>query len=794
MNGNLDDAEPGDASNGVCDSAAQILAAYREKCQLGVNGFLAAQFAATEDLLLRLQPLLQKAPQTAAAVEKHTAPCEHCRAPLALERPGDDLSKTRKVQIAVEASPRKLQEEAASVARPRKVQIAVADSAEEERASAASQRKVQLAASESFENSTASAASPGPRRHVLSLYNAPSAEETDAASDCQEEDDPETMSDANTSTQSDETSEGEERLARQKDRTSLNSLEEFQAAAGTMNLARKSTRSAGIMSMGQAVAWSIEQTLGEKNFMTQKLSADMPQSTQQTGFVYRLVESVPFQLGSMFVIVLNTIFICNDLDGAINSSLGHSGGGLIQMSGDAGMVVDTAFLMFYLIEVVLRMYAHRHMFFCNGDKLWNILDLALVVVSLMALVTSLRLKLDGKDVENALAVRTARLFKIAKLIRVISAMRFFKQLYLFVTIILDCFNNLFWAVMTILLQLLVFSIYFVHGMDGWIGNNWSLDAGEEVQLVTRQIEESFGSVSKSMLTLGATLSGGRDWYDVYRIVSVTGRFDCFVFLTMQAFFHIAVWNIVASVFIETTFKNATVNREDQALAQRDRDERDGKEFFELCQIADENESGTLSLEEFEALMENEDIQDFFVAKGLEVKNATTFFRMISAVNEDGEVPLADFVGACLRLKGAASSIDLQMLAVEHRQMSHKHKKFIPVVQDSLSTMSKKTDLILASLDAQQSNVASCLAASSLALTQLQNLQRPTVAADGNLAPESTGGSEAAPRLSQLLAAQVVQIQSQQPRPLQKVSRVRFAEQADEVVPPKIQHPKPKTSL
>eukprot|EP00929_Paragymnodinium_shiwhaense_P101537 TRINITY_DN6469_c0_g1_i1.p1 TRINITY_DN6469_c0_g1~~TRINITY_DN6469_c0_g1_i1.p1 ORF type:complete len:790 (-),score=161.00 TRINITY_DN6469_c0_g1_i1:325-2694(-) len=789
MNGNIDDAEPVDAANVVCDSASEILAVYREKCQLGVNDFLAAQFAATEDLLARLQPLLQKAPQTAiAAVERHTAPCEHCRAPLALERPGDELSKTRKVQIAVEASPRKLQE-------------AVAECPEEEAASAASPRKVQLADAESPENPTASAASPGPPRHVISFYNAPS-EEVDAASDGRDRDDSDTNSPGHTTIESDdETSEGEARLARQKERTSLNSMEEFQAAAGTMNLARKSTRSAGNMSLGQqAFAWSLGQTLGEKNFVTKKLSAEMAQSAHvQKGFVYRLVESVPFQLGSMFVIVLNTLFICNDLDAAINSSFGHSNGGIIQMSTEAGMVVDTAFLMFYFVEVVLRMYAHRHYFFLNGDALWNILDLALVVVSLVALVTSLSLKGDGKDVKSALAVRTARLFKIAKLVRVISAIRFFKQLYLFVTIILDCFNNLFWAVLTILLQLLVFSIYFVHGMDGWVRHNWSPDASEDVQLVKLEIEETFGSVSKSMLSLGATLSGGRDWYDVYRILAVTGRFDCVVFLTMQAFFHIAVWNIVASVFIETTFKNATVNREDQALAQRNRDERDAKEFFELCEIADEDGSGTLSLQEFEALMEKEDIQDFFVAKGLDVRNATTFFRMISAVNEGGEVPLADFVGACLRLKGAASSIDLQMLAVEHRQMSHKHKKFIPIVQDNLSTMSKKTDDILVSLEVQQSSVNSCLAASSLALTQLQALQRPTIAADANPAPEGTGGSEADAQssvsaLSQLLAAQVVQMKSQQPPPARRLSRVRFADQADEVLPPKIQDPKPKTSL
>eukprot|EP00929_Paragymnodinium_shiwhaense_P099397 TRINITY_DN6101_c0_g2_i2.p1 TRINITY_DN6101_c0_g2~~TRINITY_DN6101_c0_g2_i2.p1 ORF type:complete len:735 (+),score=112.93 TRINITY_DN6101_c0_g2_i2:77-2281(+) len=658
------DVDNDNASRDACScrrelAACDMLAEYREKCQREADRFLAAHVEATEDLLRRIHL--------------------HPGAPSALKRPGLELSKAADEQVVPPEAGR-----AEKYTR--------------------------------FDPGMDSTLADGADKLPSSLTPTPHPMNS-ASMDCAAQGEssltPTRVSSRKGDSEEDAMSEGEQRLRSSNlgRRVSLSSQEEFQAAAEGLHLGGYSKRrhtDASVSRVQTAVEWSLVQTLGKDNTIIKNVALEL-QATHEanrTGTVYRIVESPVFQMMSLFVILLNTVFIVDGINSSIDAAWGKQQSGLIELDSDLAMIVDTLFLLFYLIEVVLRLYAYRLWFFFTEEALWNILDLALVLTSLISMVISLSAasQEDG-GVQNAYAVRSARVFKIAKLVRVVRAVRFFKQLHLFVTIILDCFQNLFWAVMTIVILLLLFSIYFVHSMEVWISKNWSPDATEEIQEISALIAEAFGSIRLSMLTLSATLSGGRDWYDVYSILRSTGMLDCIVFLTMQAFFQVAVWNIVASVFIENTFKNTTVDREEQAFQQRQRDTQDAKEFFQLCKLADADGSGTISWSEFEALMAKEDIQDFFAAKHLDVKNAESFFKMVQAANEGVEVELEDFVGALLRLKGNATSIDLQMLVVEHRQLASKTKKFMPVVQDAISTVSRKTDQILAFLDSQQMHMA-----------------------------------------------------------------------------------------
>eukprot|EP00929_Paragymnodinium_shiwhaense_P059795 TRINITY_DN29920_c0_g1_i5.p1 TRINITY_DN29920_c0_g1~~TRINITY_DN29920_c0_g1_i5.p1 ORF type:complete len:262 (-),score=57.57 TRINITY_DN29920_c0_g1_i5:94-879(-) len=223
-----------------------------------------------------------------------------------------------------------------------------------------------------------------------------------------------------------------------------------------------------------------------------------------------------------------------------------------------------------------------------------------------------------------------------------------------------------------------------------------------------------------MLTLGESISGGRDWHEFYTIFEATGPMDCFVFLCMLAFFHVAVWNIIASVFVESTLMSATIDREQQVLAQRRQDEKDAKEFMSLCQSADSDGSGTISFEEFSALMEEEGVQEFFKAKSLDVKDATYFFKMVEAMNDGKEIDLEDFVSVCLRMKGGATSIDLQTLAIEHKILAQKTKRFMSLVQTLLTNLSEKTDRLIASTDVCRALVQSTQTDAKLGFARLSS--------------------------------------------------------------------------
>merc|ERR1712187_762346 len=84
----------------------------------------------------------------------------------------------------------------------------------------------------------------------------------------------------------------------------------------------------------------------------------------------------------------------------------------------------------------------------------------------------------------------------------------------------------------------------------------------------------------------------------------------------------------------------------------------------LDQLVDENHDGKVSLRELNAHLNDPDLKAFFNARDVDVKDIELFFNMIASLNDkDGveEVDIKTFVLGCLRLRGAASNADLQVL-------------------------------------------------------------------------------------------------------------------------------------
>merc|ERR1711948_104414 len=82
-----------------------------------------------------------------------------------------------------------------------------------------------------------------------------------------------------------------------------------------------------------------------------------------------------------------------------------------------------------------------------------------------------------------------------------------------------------------------------------------------------------------------------------------------------------------------------------------------KTFF---QEADLDKSGTLSWEEFRSHLENQQVRAYFQTLDLDVSQAHVLFELLDA-DGSNQVTIDEFLDGCMRLKGQAKSIDLNML-------------------------------------------------------------------------------------------------------------------------------------
>merc|ERR1719221_1746640 len=103
--------------------------------------------------------------------------------------------------------------------------------------------------------------------------------------------------------------------------------------------------------------------------------------------------------------------------------------------------------------------------------------------------------------------------------------------------------------------------------------------------------------------------------------------------------------------------------------------------------ADTDKSGTLSWEEFESHMQNTKIKAYFQTLDLDVSQAHLVFELLD-VDNSNEVTVDEFLEGCMRLKGHARSVDLNLMMLHQKKMADRIEKFFKQSNKSLSSISQ----------------------------------------------------------------------------------------------------------
>merc|ERR1719188_838139 len=120
-----------------------------------------------------------------------------------------------------------------------------------------------------------------------------------------------------------------------------------------------------------------------------------------------------------------------------------------------------------------------------------------------------------------------------------------------------------------------------------------------------------------------------------------------------------------------------------ALQQRKKEAAEAEELTRLCEYMDTDNSGTISSEEFEHILSNRKLRTKLALLGLDIKDAQMFFEMLCALEGTTEVDIDAFVGGCMRLKGVATSVDLQSLLYQVKVLQKTQNEFYEDCADRL---------------------------------------------------------------------------------------------------------------
>jgi hypothetical protein len=323
--------------------------------------------------------------------------------------------------------------------------------------------------------------------------------------------------------------------------------------------------------------------------------------------------------------------------------------------------IDTIFLTWYCMELAIKIASHGLFFFWCEEMSWNLFDFILVAV---ALGSSLLRTFSTANALDTNFMRSLRILKVGKALRVFRMVAFFNELRMILNSLLGCVISLFWSIVMLGLIFFMFGVAFVQASSTWLKVPDNFENPDSEVLL-----DEFNSVQKAMLALFRSCTGGDDWSYFYLALNLTGDMYGILYLFFIAFANIAFLNIVTALFTERAIMLAQPDRLHMAAQKRKKHLAMMEDVAKLCKTLDTEGTGKISAKEFKKQMEDPQgaLRCFFEAGGFDLIDAELFFNM-HMKGGSGQVELEDFIMGCMKLQGGVNNLDIQVIVWQTQEI------------------------------------------------------------------------------------------------------------------------------
>uniref|UniRef100_A0A7S1F9F9 EF-hand domain-containing protein n=1 Tax=Noctiluca scintillans TaxID=2966 RepID=A0A7S1F9F9_NOCSC len=378
--------------------------------------------------------------------------------------------------------------------------------------------------------------------------------------------------------------------------------------------------------------------------------------------IERFVNGQVFECGTCVVIVLNACFIGYVVDCSVREAFENLNRRLTATQTQALALqgtwpLEVSFAVFFFLELCARLFVNQCWFFFGEDWLWNLSD-STVVLGSVAEVLLPSQKIDLSIVRLLRVLRIVRTFRLLRLLRFAG---FLRDLRLMALAILKSMVPLLWASVFLVLLMFLFAVLFLQAVVTHVNDaTWEDPTTETFRIF-------FDSLPMALLTLWMSVSGGVSWWEVADGLLGVSAVYCVCMVLFVLVMVVAVMNIMTGIFVNDALLMASMDRELVEQEQKARSNENIETLHTLFKEIDGDCTGKITLDEIQQIMDRKDVKAIFATVGLEVSNATSFFKLLD-VDDSNSLEVDEFVVGCLRIRGMARAVDLQTLMYENKRV------------------------------------------------------------------------------------------------------------------------------
>lgn len=171
------------------------------------------------------------------------------------------------------------------------------------------------------------------------------------------------------------------------------------------------------------------------------------------------------------------------------------------------------------------------------------------------------------------------------------------------------------------------------------------------------LDEKWGTMYRSMCILFEGVTGGNDWSELAKELRAIGEAYYLCYALYIVFVTLGVLNIVTGFFVDGTHQASVIQKDEMLRVAQEKKNMMMEMMRELFEQLDTDDSGKLSLDEFESHLEDEDLQEYFCMLDMDKEEARNLFVLLDIHNE-GEIDIDQFVAGILKVMGSPKNLDI----------------------------------------------------------------------------------------------------------------------------------------
>jgi len=364
------------------------------------------------------------------------------------------------------------------------------------------------------------------------------------------------------------------------------------------------------------------------------------------------------------LVVLNTIFIGFEVESNLQQAKKH------EPSLESLMWVDLGFTVAFVLEFFLRAAVYRCELFTGEDRYWNVFEIALTITSLLEWIV---------QTIDLTFMRSLRVLRAVRAVRVFRILRFVRELRLMVASVICSLPSLMWACIFLFFVLFLFSMFIISDVSNHIQSQGTVDSA---------LNDFYGSLGGSMVSLFMAITGGHDWRDILKpLQEINYYFYTLFFLFYVSFTVFGVMNVLTAIFVESASRISEIDRDLVIQEQISATSSSVDALKKVFRDADVDNTNLLNKQQFETHLRDSDVRAYLRFLELDVFEARGLFQMLDT-QEKGVVDIDDFVVGMMRLKGAARGYDLAWLMQDMTKNSVRLDAFMKFVEDQFKELVK----------------------------------------------------------------------------------------------------------